>query len=132
MAIKKYKIEHEPTEGEIIVEIDFDFINYFGGDDPITMENVIKMLVEFWSGYEYDLEENNHNYLDTFLKSLCNSVLVTALVGNWNLDGVISEFENKEGWPSLDGSYGIKLVRIESMNLSHQPDFIIKELSNEK
>jgi len=124
---KRYKVEHEPTEGEIIIEIDFDFINYFGGDEPNTMESVIKMLVEFWYGYESDLEQNNQNYLETFLKSLCHAVLTTSLEGNWNCDGVISQFKNKEGWILLDGSQGIKLLQLETMNLTDQDDFLIKE-----
>lgn len=128
---KIYKVEHEPTEGEIRVEIDFDFINYFGDETPHSMESVIKMLVEFWSGWESTLEENDNNYLDTFLKSLCSQVLMTALEGNWNEEGVISQFENKEGWVSLCGKNGIKLLEIEMMNLTDQGDFSIKEYNLE-
>lgn len=127
MAIKKYNVEHYPTRAEIEVEIDFSYTLTYG-TELLTMDDLIKQLVEFWAGWKSDLAYNNGNYIQTFLKNLCDVCLKVALEGNWNKDGVISEFEGKEGWCSLDGSNGVKLISLSGIDLSDHTDYGIKEI----
>ncbi len=125
--IKKYVVEHEPTCGEIRIEIDFDFVNHYG-DKAFTMDEWLKELVEFWSGADFRLKENNDNYLHTFLKYLCPEVLSVQIEFNRGVSAVIKQFENREGWCALDGSAGIKLTSVDGMEFSDQEAFRITEL----
>jgi hypothetical protein len=128
---KIYDVIHDATGGEIRVQIDFDFVWHYG-DRKMTMKDSIIEMVGFWSGSENRLEGNDNNYLNAFLKQLCQEVLVVSLYGNWNKKGVIDIFKNKEGWMGIDGSYGILLLDSSMMNLDNQDDYSIKELIKEK
>lgn len=128
---KIYDVIHDATGGEIRVQIDFDFVWHYG-DRKMTMKDSIVEMVDFWSGRENRLECNDNNYLNAFLKQLCQEVLVVSFEGNWNKAGVIDQFDNKEGWMAIDGSYGILLLDSSMMNLDNQDDYSIKELIKEK
>lgn len=128
---KIYDVIHDATGGEIRVQINFDFVWHYG-DRKMTMKDSIVEMVDFWSGREIRLECNNNSYLNAFLKQLCQEVLVVSFEGNWNKAGVIDQFDNKEGWMAIDGSYGILLLDSSMMILDNQDDYSIKELIKEK
>ncbi|MFV5696668.1 DUF2528 family protein [Flavobacterium sp. LB3P122] len=128
---KTYDVTHNATGGDIRVQIDFDFVWYYG-DRKMTMKDTIVEMVGFWSEYETRLEANDNSYLNAFLKQLCQEVLVVSLYGNWNKDGVIDQFKNKEGWMGIDGSYGILLLDSSMMTLEEQDDYSIEELIKAK
>ena len=67
--------------------------------NPELAEKPIKQMVEFWSGWEYDLRENDGDYTKTWLKMLANFLLERR-----------REPDLDEGWCKLDGSFGIKLL----------------------
>lgn len=124
MNIKTYTVEHTPTYGEIKVEIDFDYVNDFGAG-PVSMDGIIKDMVDFWDGSKDRLKDNNGNYLNTFLKQLCQRCMAFALEGNYNVNGVINKFMTEEGWLPMDGSGGIKLTWLDQMDISNQEDYSI-------
>lgn len=127
MKVKKFNIEHEPTGGEITVEIDFGFSRQFG-EKTETVNDFIKEMVTFWSGWESRVEENEGSLLLTFLKQLCKQSVFLEFEGNWNTDGVIEKFYTLEGWYPMDGSYGIKLLNVSGMEIWEQEDYSIHEI----
>jgi hypothetical protein len=60
----------------------------------------IQEMVEFWMGWKDKLEENDGDYIQTWLKQL---VIYIVRMG--------SSPSNQEGWYPLDGSHGIKLEK---------------------
>jgi len=124
--IKVFDVEHTPTYGNISVEINFDFKNDFGYG-PVSMDGCIQMMVDFWNGAEGRLNENEGDYLRTFLKQLCQRCLIVSIEYNRNVDGVIKQFVNEEGWMAMDGSCGIKLLSVELMYMDTQADYEIEE-----
>lgn len=62
----------------------------------------LKEMVEFWSDWEWKLEENDDDYTKTWLKMLGGFILYNNRPP-----------KNDEGWCSLDGSFGIKLLSWE-------------------
>ena len=130
--IKKFRVEHTPTYGEIVVEIDLDFVNKIKNetaeeDYPITKG--IEEMVNFWTGSESRLEDNEGNYLNTFLKQLCNEVIGLLASKNLSTYGVIEEMKGEEGWCPLDGTWGIKLIDVSSPDFKTQDDYDITVLS---
>lgn len=123
---KIYEVEHTQANGAITVEIDFDYQFSFG-DKPQTVTGIIKEMVEFWSGSENRLKENNNDYLKTFLKYLCQTALSIQMEKNYNLSGVLDVFENLEGWCEMNGDCGIKITYLEQIDLSLQEDYEITE-----
>lgn len=126
--ITKFIIEHQPTGGEIRVEIDFDFVGKIkteNGEVDYPVMTEIKDTVDFWSNSEKRLNENEGSYLNTFLKQLAESVLRILATNNLTLYGVIEEMKGEEGWMPLDGTYGIKLTSIDEPSFSEQDEYLI-------
>lgn len=129
---KIFDVEHSATSGEIRVEIDFDKMNDHRGMHPLTMQETIVTMVEFWSGDAARLKKNGGDYVATFLKQLCKEALALQLEGNYNASGVISKFKDREGWVTMDGAYGIKLLFVSGMELGEQDDYEISEVELQK
>jgi hypothetical protein len=131
MNIKKYKVEHTPTYGEVEVEIDFDFVSRIKnetGEEDYPVMLCIQEMVNFWSGSEQRLDENEGDYVKTFLKQLCREVISITASRNLSTYGVIEQMKGEEGWCPLDGSCGIKLVSQSEPELYDQEDFEITEV----
>ncbi|MDM1514520.1 hypothetical protein [Myroides odoratimimus] len=39
---------------------------------------------------------------------------------DWNESGIIDQFEDLEGYPPLDGSMGVKLIRCDNFRLEDE------------
>lgn len=130
--IKAFRIEHTPTYGEIEVEINLDFVNKIknkdGEEKSYPIMESIKSMVDFWTGSEKRLDENDGDYLQTFLKQLCHEVITLVSTDNLSAAGVIEEMKGKEGWCPIDGSYGIKLLSVTAPDFSTQNEYEITEL----
>ena len=130
--IKAFRVEHNPTYGEIEVEIDLDFVvkikNKKGEEKSYPIMESIKSMVDFWTGCEKRLDENDGDYLKTFLKQLCHEVMTLVSAENLSARGVIEEMKDKEGWCPMDGSCGIKLLSVTAPDFSVQSDYEITEL----
>lgn len=123
--IKKFSVIHEPTGGQLTVEIDFSFKAKLG-EKELTINDFIKSMVEFWTDSEDRLSFNKESYLRTFLKQLCQKSLELANQYNKNTNGVIRLFEEEEGYCLMDGSAGIKIIEVSQMELDIQNDYEIK------
>lgn len=128
---KVFDVDHEPTGGMIRVEID-DTVIYDAGDyGKKTVDDAMREMVLFWSDSKRRLRDNNDNVLDAFLKMLCQIALVIAQDRNYNHEGVIKALKGEEGWYPLDGSAGIKLIKVELMELDEQKDYTIFKHADE-
>lgn len=106
---KTYTVEYGPTGWECTIEID---------ETPNTLE-CIKIMVEFWTDWEHRLFINDDDYVKTFLQQLAREINYIQAEYNYNLIGVKGEFENREGWSKMDGSYGIEIMEIDDFEFSH-------------
>ncbi|HVW97530.1 MAG TPA: DUF2528 family protein [Mucilaginibacter sp.] len=116
MSKKTYTVIYLPTIWECRVEIDHE---------EKTLE-AIRLMVEFWTGYEYRLSANNGDYVKTFLQQLAREINYIQAEHNYNLKGVTDEFKNREGWCPMDGSYGIVILDTDDFEFEHD-DYEIKE-----
>jgi hypothetical protein len=81
-------------------DLDFDFFTVATVEiDPEMAAPHIKQMVEFWMGWEEDLEESEGDYTHRFLVNLTRFIL------NWRRPP-----EDDEGWVILDGRYGITIT----------------------
>ena len=69
--LKTFFVSHEPTYADIKVQINFDFVFKHPCDSEMPMEEMLKEMVNFWSGGKTRLKENENNLVKTFLKQLC-------------------------------------------------------------
>ena len=125
---KTFLIEQNQIFATAKIEIDFSFeLKY--GEKTYSLDELIKEYVQFWSGWEKRLWENDGNYTITFLKDLLKEICLIYFGSNcnYNIIGIISEFENKEGYPSLDGKYGIKLLDFEKPEILDEGDYSVTE-----
>jgi len=112
----KYKVELDNIYCSINVEIN---------DDENTKQ-MMDMCNKFWSGHQQRLDDENGDITATFLKLLCGTALTVQKAGDYNLYGVVQEFNDMEGWCRLDGSEGIKLTSIDGLTYTDEPMTINK------
>jgi Protein of unknown function (DUF2528) len=121
--IKKYIVEHDSTMGSITVEIDFDFIFNPSGTEVWNMDRMIKEMVEFWSGSEYRLAENDGSYVNTYLIQLLK--LCLGFGSNISTEKLIELIDDEEGYLKVDGTDGIRLVQFTECYFDDQSDYSI-------
>lgn len=70
---------------------------------------------DFWCGAECRLDDAGDDVVKAVLTMLCRCALVEEIISS---QGAVHTFavQGREGWPKLDGSEGIKLVRVEQVN----------------
>ena len=113
---KQYKVEHNwNSEIYTVVEVDFDF--------PNVLE-MMKEMVEFWSGWENRLGWNDGDYVKTFLQQVASWCWTPRL--QYNPWGVRTYFDDREGWVPLDGSNGINILQSETISIEDE-DFDVTE-----
>lgn len=123
--IQKFRVEHEPTGGEIDVQIDFDF-KYKLGDREVTVLECIVEMQSFFTDSEDRLEEADGDVVRAFLKQLCHKVMLMAIEYQRNASGIIRLFDDgEEGYCKMDGSNGIKLLSVDQPDFSYQNDYQI-------
>lgn len=120
---KVYKVEHMPTESNVVVEIDFDY-------KPKRHENITEAMEEvitFFSGGRFRLSENNGNVLETFLCQLTDYALKIAIGNNYNEYGIINEIGESEGYFPVDGSEGILILSVEQPTFDTRDELNVTE-----
>lgn len=104
MAVQRYALTYLDTV-DVVVDIDRD----------IATDEKLHMINDFWIHSEDRLEEANGDVLVAVLKMLCTKVVHMSV----QYHDVKSEFANgEEGWPALDGSWGITLVRYDELGFN--------------
>lgn len=115
--MKKFKLSHDWITWEVEVEIDLK-----------KSEPAIKEMITFWTGWKHRLDLHEGNYLEAFLQQLAREIfIIQAERGSMNTKGVIEEFGAREGWAKMDGSQGIKILSVDSLEFDYS-DFSFKEL----
>lgn len=113
---RQYTIDHFETASTLVIEIDTDFLQ---------IGKTIVELVEFWTGYQERLDENEGNHLHTFLKQITEQCIRVAATYNYNEKGLIDYFAEAEGYCKMDGSNGIKIIRFSPPELDNQYEYRI-------
>lgn len=126
---KTYIVNQNDILATAKVQIDFSKINKYG-DQEYTITEGIKDMVEFWSDWEFRLALNDGDYTKTFLKDLLKELCLIYFGSNcnYNLYGLKEEFNNKEGYCKIDGSYGITLLQFDPPEILNDGDYSITEL----
>ncbi len=98
MAIKRYKLEYS---GAFTLVVDIN-------DEKCT-EKLLHEINGFWGGDDDRLFEADDDVLTAVLRMLVVMVAQESIEYYW---GVETQLKTKplEGWPPLDGSYGITLI----------------------
>lgn len=108
MAVKRYRIADFEETFAVVVEV----------DDAIMTEAQLNELNRFWGGAEARLMEARGDITRAALKLLWTALWwAQARYGNLNLDGMLDLFarSNVEGWPPMDGTFGIKLIAVDEL-----------------
>lgn len=78
------------------------------------------------------LEDSDGDIIVTVLKMLAATCFTeqTGPSGGWNAEGLISLFDNgnMEGWPPMDGSYGIRILACDVPGVNYD-DMTVEEVS---
>lgn len=105
MSVKRYKVTHNGRE-EMEVEIDHSVMT----DDKLHEIN------NFWGEAEWRLMRADGDIVKTVLRMLMTHAM-RMTIEEWD---AITAFDRstghgQEGWPSMDGSEGIKIVSIDQV-----------------
>ncbi|GEM_PF-3612028 len=117
-------IEHLPTYASITVEIDDDWKN----DLNQSVNSVMKANLMFWMEGGDRIDYANGNIEQAYLKMLCEESVRIMAGLNCGPIGLISEFENREGWSPVNGDYGIRISQCEPPEFNGDQDYLIKEV----
>ncbi|MHB8209121.1 DUF2528 family protein [Mucilaginibacter sp.] len=129
MAKKTYIVVYGPTSWKCQIAIDEDFKVPFINDETKLPEDTkwaIKEMVEFWGWWQERLDRNEGDYTKTFLQQLAREINYIQVEYDYNLRGVIEEFENREGWFKMDGSLGIEILSIDDFEMEYH-DYEVME-----
>lgn len=112
--VKRFNISEFDNSWAMKIEIDFEFPN---------IKDAIQQSVEFWGGWEMDLEYNDGDYVKTFLQNIA----VFSIKHSSSGMSAGFNFENKEGYPYMDGKHGIKIVDSDILDFDNS-NFEIEEI----
>ena len=99
MSIKTFKFNYDHNEAEVVFKVD---------TDVFTNEHA-KATLEF---FIWDYDKHNDPITEVLKKYAIEAIRV-ATIYSFNVRGVISEFKDKEGFASVDGSLGLTLLSVE-------------------
>ena len=120
--IKTFKIEHS-WSGNITVEVDEEKVEAYEWQGK--KRNLWHEINTFWSGHENRFDRAGGDDRKAALLLLCETALYEAR--HHNLFGIVEAFKHLEGWPPLDGSFGIKIVDFNPFEFD-EDDFDMEEL----
>ena len=128
---RRYKISNIINFWDCTVEIDPDFVieHLSMSNGAFTTMDIMKEMIGFWMGGEGRLDDNDGDVTKTFLQQLGREIFIILSNSNWNVNGVIAEFENREGWAAMNGSFGIKIIDTDVVEFSHS-DFEVEEVES--
>lgn len=87
--------------------------------EPFMREQLL-----FWSDGQSLIDDADGDVETAFLKFLGESLLYESMDNS--LYGILKEWEKREGWYPLDGSYGVKLTHIDEWEFNRN-DFQIRQ-----
>ena len=112
---KIYEISVGP-DIELTLEVDLD---------KLTPELATE-INNFWSGSDDVMSASNGDVIEAAVRRAA-PILIHAALDGWNANGMINQFENREGWPDVD-QLGIRVLSFQipdidaySLDVSVQP-----------
>jgi len=115
MGIKRYNVNWD-HQLDLVVEIDHDQVT----------DEFLHSINSFWSEADDRLDDADNNVLNAVLKMLGQQCWELMIANGFNTYGLIQEFNDREGWPDMDGSYGIKIINCDAL-LFDISDITVKE-----
>jgi len=97
--IKNYTFNYNIYDAEATFKVD---------TERFTAE-MAQQTLDFFS-WDYDEEADP---IDEVMKKYAMEAIRIATFNNYNVNGVISEFNNNEGYCKVDGRMGIELLSVE-------------------
>lgn len=115
---KQYKLDYD-WKADVVIEINHD----------IATESFFHELNDFWCESEDRVDEDGSAFSGV-MKLLAVVILqLTVEFPNKNTNGIKQLFKDgQEGWPPMDGEYGIKIVSIDSFCFDSS-DFSLEEIT---
>jgi hypothetical protein len=98
----------------------------------LMTEEKLHEINNFWSGHEARIRDDE-TALNAVLKMLTEAVARLQIEYNYNTFGIVSLFDwddggGQEGWPKMDGSFGIKITDVDQF-LFDSSDMIIRAVN---
>lgn len=109
--IQRYCVDWN-GEGYLDVEVDHDLLT----------ENSLYEINNFWIDADARLDDQEGNLLFAVLALLAERCFLLSYRGCWSASMLIDAFNQEEGWPPMDGSYGIKIIGCD------EPEFHLSEM----
>lgn len=100
MPIKRYTLTYA-SQFDVVVEI----------DDTICTDELLHEINNFWSSADDRLDDADGDITKAVLKML--ALFCLRLSSDKFVESYLTKEHNEEGWPVLDGSYGIKLISVD-------------------
>lgn len=94
----------------------------FEVDTNVFTKEMAQETLNFFT-WEYNKENDP---VDEVMKKYAMQVIQTATFESYNVYGVISEFEDKEGFCKLDGSTGITLLEVSEFEFYESSLYVEK------
>jgi len=118
---KIYKLTFTPLMWDCKVQVDADMIieHLSTPDKPYTALDAMREQILFWTGGEWRLKRNNGDVVKTYLQQLGREIALIVTTERVNLLGVIDNFKDREGWPVMDGGWGVKILFTEDIEFDH-------------
>ena len=102
MSVKMYKFNYDNHEASATFKV----------DTSVFTDEHAKATLEF---FLWNYDESNAP-IPEVLKKYAMEAIWAATKYSYNLKGVISDFNNKEGFVKVDGSVGLTLLSVERYN----------------
>jgi hypothetical protein len=83
---------------EAVVEVD---------DTQDTIDVMTEQLL-FWSGGKSRIKQANGDVITAYMKMLGEQLITLSMT--YSLNGIISHFDEAEGWYDVKGNHGVKLI----------------------
>lgn len=115
-----------------IYTIDYNYTHdmKFEVDHSIATEDFFHELNDFWSESEDRVDEDGSAFSGVMKLLAAVIFQLTVEYPNKNTNGIKQLFKyGKEGWPQLDGSWGIELLETDSFEFDSSEFTITKELA---
>jgi len=112
MSIKTFKFNYDCYEAEAVFTVDTD----------VFTNDHARAILEFFT---WDYDEYNDPITEILIKYAMEAIRV-ATHYSFNVSGVISDFKNKEGFVTVDGSLGLTLISVSGYEFNEDKlDYII-------
>ena len=119
MATRKIKATSEQwgLDFDFTLEFDMDGVFEFGDKKYTTLE-MVQMSLDFFTGGQEAIEDSDGDICIAYAKFIGQKVVRESM--DWNLKGIISAFNDAEGYLTLDGTNGVTLIRSDTFEIEEE------------